>query len=167
MRGKLEERAHGFFKSGAPAKLADRLALLDVAELIPDIALVATQGRSDLVAAAKAFFAVTESFRIGRIEDAVRSIAVTDYYDGLALSRAADVIGTRPARHRGVGAVGRRQVGRSGRRLARGRRRAHPAHPRAAAGADRRRRHHACRGCRVASGLMSDLGSARWTSRRG
>ena len=44
--------------------------------------------------AATAFFAVTESFRIGRIEDAVRSIAVTDYYDGLALSRAADMIGS-------------------------------------------------------------------------
>ena len=64
MRGKLEERAHGFFKTGAPEKLADRLALLDVAELIPDIATVARQGKVDLVAAAKAFFAVTESFRI-------------------------------------------------------------------------------------------------------
>ena len=47
MRGKLEERAHGFFKTGAPDKLADRLALLDVAELIPDIATgrQAGQGR--------------------------------------------------------------------------------------------------------------------------
>ena len=71
MRGKLEERAHGFFKAGAPEKLAERLALLDVAELIPDIALVARQGKVDLVAAAKAFFAVTEAFRISRIEDAV------------------------------------------------------------------------------------------------
>ena len=94
MRGRLEERAHAFFKAGAPAKLADRLALLEVAELVPDIALVARQGRSDLTTAATAFFAVTESFRIGRIEDAVRSIAVTDYYDGLALSRAADMIGS-------------------------------------------------------------------------
>jgi glutamate dehydrogenase len=94
LRGKLEERAHAFFKAGAPAKLADRLALLDVAELIPDIALVARQGKSDLTTAAAAFFAVTESFRISRIEEAVRSIAVTDYYDGLALSRAADMIGS-------------------------------------------------------------------------
>ena len=93
MRGKLDERAHGFFKAGAPASLADRLALLDMMELIPDIATVARQSKVDLVGAAKAFFAVTETFRISRIEDAVRSISVTDYYDGLALSRAADVIG--------------------------------------------------------------------------
>src|SRR5262249_30502340 len=93
LRGKLEERAHGYFKSGAPTKLADRLALFDVAELIPDIAMVASHGKSDLIAAAKAFFDVTESFRISRIEEAVRAISVTDYYDGLALSRAADMIG--------------------------------------------------------------------------
>ncbi len=93
LRARLEERALGFANSGAPKKLAERLALLDVAELIPDIALVAKQGKSDLAAAAGAFFAVSETFRIGRIEDAVRSIAVTDYYDGLALSRATDAIG--------------------------------------------------------------------------
>ena len=94
LRGRLEDRAHACFKDGAPARLADRLALLDVAELIPDIALVARQAKADLLTAAKAFFAVTESFRIGRIEEAVRSIPVTDYYDGLALSRAADTIGS-------------------------------------------------------------------------
>ncbi len=92
-RGRLEERAHAYFKDGAPARLADRLALLDVAELIPDVALVARQSKAGLVAAAKAFFAVSEAFRIGRIEEAVRAIPVTDYYDGLALSRAADTIG--------------------------------------------------------------------------
>ncbi|MDW6021803.1 NAD-glutamate dehydrogenase [Mesorhizobium sp. BAC0120] len=94
LRGKLEDRTHGFLEAGAPAKLAHRLALLEVEELIPDIALVARRGNTDLTNAAKAFFAVTESFRISRIEEAVRSISVTDYYDGLALSRAADVIGS-------------------------------------------------------------------------
>lgn len=93
LRSKIEERAGGYLKAGAPARLADRLALLDIAELIPDITVVARQGKADLPAAAKAFFDVTDSFRIGRIEDAVRSISVTDYYDGLALSRAADAIG--------------------------------------------------------------------------
>jgi glutamate dehydrogenase len=111
LRGKLEERAHGFFKSGAPAKLADRLALLDVAELIPDIAMVANQGKSELIAAAKAFFDVTESFRISRIEEAVRSINVTDYYDGLALSRAADMIGNA---RRGIAVSALTADGRSG-----------------------------------------------------
>ena len=41
----------------------------------------------------KAFFAITEAFRIGRIEDAAGSIATSDYYEGMALSRALDVIG--------------------------------------------------------------------------
>ncbi|MCY1249906.1 hypothetical protein D9M72_634840 [compost metagenome] len=35
---------------------------------------------------------MSEAFRIGRIEEAARSIPVTDYYDGLALSRASDTI---------------------------------------------------------------------------
>lgn len=89
---RLEERRHGLFKGGTPDKLAERLALTDIAELIPEIALIAKTAKSDLVAAAKAFFAITEAFRISRIEDAARSIMPSDYYDGLALSRASDVI---------------------------------------------------------------------------
>ena len=142
MRGKLEERAHGFFKAGAPAGLADRLALLDMMELIPDIATVARQSKVDLIAAAKAFFAVTETFRISRIEEAVRSIAVTDYYDGPGAVARRRHDRWRPQGHRGVGAFGLRLGQPAGRRLARCRRRAHRADPRAPAGADRRRRHH-------------------------
>ena len=37
--------------------------------LIPDIALVAKTAKADLVEAAKAFFAVSDAFRIGRIEE--------------------------------------------------------------------------------------------------
>ena len=44
--------------------------------------------------AARAFFAITEAFRVGRISEAARSIGPTDYYDGLALSRAMDMIDT-------------------------------------------------------------------------
>jgi glutamate dehydrogenase len=110
LEGKLKERAQAFFKAGASTGLADRLALLDVAEMIPDIALVARQSGADLATAAKAFFAVTRSFRIGRIEEAVRSIAVTDYYDGLALSRAVDTIGSA---RRGIAVSALRANGRS------------------------------------------------------
>ncbi len=59
---------------------------------MPDIALIAHLAGADLVATAKAYFGVSETFRIGRIEEAARSIPVTDYYDGLALSRANDTI---------------------------------------------------------------------------
>jgi glutamate dehydrogenase len=92
-RERLEVRRHGFFKAGAPDKLAERLALLDAAVLIPDIALVARTAKADLLDAAKAFFAVTDAFRISRIEDAANSIMPSDYYDGMALSRAGDTIG--------------------------------------------------------------------------
>ena len=89
---RIEERRHALFKGGAPEKLAERLALIDASALISDIALVAKTAKADLVEAAKAFFAVSDAFRIGRIESAARSITPTDYYDGLALTRAGDTI---------------------------------------------------------------------------
>lgn len=70
-----------------------------MAELIPDIALTARMANADIVAAAKAFFAVSDAFRIPRVEDAARSITPSDYYDQLALSRATDTIG---AARRGI-----------------------------------------------------------------
>lgn len=89
----LTERSHAYFKAGAPDPLSANLALLDILHLVPDIALVAQTSGADLQAAARAFFAVTDLFRIGKIEEAVRSIVSTDYYDGLALARASDLIG--------------------------------------------------------------------------
>jgi glutamate dehydrogenase len=93
-RERIEEKRHGLFKAGAPERLADQLALSEVAELIPDIALTARTAGADIVAAARAFFAVSDAFRIPRVEDAARSITPSDYYDQLALSRATDTIGT-------------------------------------------------------------------------
>ena len=72
--------------------LAGELARLQVNAIVPDIALVAETARTELETAAHAYFGITEYFRIANIEDAARSIPVTDYYDGLALSRASDVI---------------------------------------------------------------------------
>lgn len=92
-KGRIEERRHALFKGGAPEPLAERLALIDASALIPDIALVAKTAKAELGEAAKAFFAVSDAFRIGRIESAARSIVPADYYDGLALTRATDTIG--------------------------------------------------------------------------
>ncbi len=91
---RLEERTHELFKAGAPEALAKRVAFLPIAELVPDIARVARDAKSGLVEAAQAFFAVTDAFRIGRISDAARAITPSDYYDGLALSRATETIST-------------------------------------------------------------------------
>jgi len=93
MRHAHEERLHRFRKLGAPDALAQELALLPFSELVPDIALVARTAKADLDRAAHVFFAVTDFFRIGRIDEAARTIPTNDYYDGLALARAADTIG--------------------------------------------------------------------------
>ena len=73
-----------------------------MAVVVPDIALLARDAKAELPGAAKAFFAVSEAFRIGDVEDAARSIVPQDYYDGLALSRALDTIG---AARRGIAAA--------------------------------------------------------------
>ncbi len=77
---------------GAPAALAAQLARLEIAPIIPDIAAVAQQANIDIASAGKAYFDISEAFRIGRIEDAARGVSVADYYDGLALARATDLI---------------------------------------------------------------------------
>jgi glutamate dehydrogenase len=93
VRQAVDSRAQSLKTAGAPAPLAERLAMLGITALVPEIALVARAAGSDPVAAAKVFFAVTDRFRIGRIEDAARSITPADYYDGLALGRAMETIG--------------------------------------------------------------------------
>ena len=69
-----------------------RRSRLELSEVVQDIALVAKKAKADIIDAAKAYFAVTEAFRIGRIEDAARGLSPSDYYDGMALSRAQDTI---------------------------------------------------------------------------
>ena len=109
-RERLEQKRHSLFKDGTPEKLAERLALADVAELVPDIALASRLAGADIVVAAKAFFAVSEAFRIPRIEEAARSVTPPDYYDQLALSRAADTIG---AARRGIAVAALTQHGKA------------------------------------------------------
>ncbi|MCO6391422.1 NAD-glutamate dehydrogenase [Aliihoeflea aestuarii] len=97
-----DERIAAMLKAGVSHKLAERVAQLHVSEMIPDIALVAETASSQLETAARAFFAVTDAFRIGRIADAARSISTADYYDGLAVARATDQIN---AARRGIAAT--------------------------------------------------------------
>ncbi|EBX4816659.1 hypothetical protein DRY87_23780, partial [Salmonella enterica subsp. enterica serovar Newport] len=66
---------------------------------IQDIELVARKAKADLLDAAKAYFEVGEAFRIDRITEAADALSPSDYYDGLALTRAQDVIG---AARRGI-----------------------------------------------------------------
>ena len=92
LKSALQTDKAAFVEMGAPEKLAQRLANLQLAGIMPDIALIAHLAGADRVVTAKTYFGVSEAFRIGRIEEAARAIPVTDYYDGLALSRASDTI---------------------------------------------------------------------------
>ena len=93
MQQHLTEQAHALFKDGTPDALAKQLAFLSVAELVPDIAQVARQANADPVDAARAFFGISDTFRMERIFDAARSIVPADHYDGLALARATETVG--------------------------------------------------------------------------
>jgi glutamate dehydrogenase len=75
-----------------PVNLARKLALLDALALVPDIVATADAAQAALPEAAEAYFTISDAFRLGRIEAAAQTIAPTDYYDGLALARALDMI---------------------------------------------------------------------------
>jgi glutamate dehydrogenase len=115
-RAKLDERRQGYVAAGAPEGLAAKLANADAVQTVPDIALVARSSGAGIIEAAKAYFAVSEAFRIARIEDAARAIAPADYYDGLALTRAMDTIG---AAGRGMAVAALTLHGRTGDPVAR------------------------------------------------
>ncbi len=92
LRDGIAEDAAALAAQGVPPALAERLAYLPVALLVPDIMLAAEMGQADLAKAAGAFFTVSEIFRLSRIEAAAGQIAPSDYYDGLALTQAMDRI---------------------------------------------------------------------------
>lgn len=78
--------------AGVPDALARRIAYLGFEAAIPDIALVAEKAGQPLAVAAASHFQVAERFEMARLADAARSIAVRDYFDGLALDRARAVL---------------------------------------------------------------------------
>jgi len=88
MRERIDADYLRFKSSGIPDQLAKTLARLPIVGLIPDILWCAKTSKKSLDTTAQTFFVITESFRIGRMVQAVRDISVTDYYDGLALDRA-------------------------------------------------------------------------------
>lgn len=81
-----------YVAKGAGEALARKLARLQSAKLMADIALIAYQAKAELMTAATAYFKIVDAFRIANIEKAALQVPVTDYYDGLALSRATDTI---------------------------------------------------------------------------
>ncbi|MCP5001423.1 MAG: NAD-glutamate dehydrogenase [Hyphomicrobiales bacterium] len=77
---------------GVPKKLAAQLSQLPSLALIPEIMQIANASGADLKKTAKAFFDVTEMFRISRMDAAAHQANVNDHYEALAIARSLDEI---------------------------------------------------------------------------
>ena len=86
------DRRAKFESNGLPKAVADALAMLPLNGLLPDMMHIANQCEIDLMPASSAFFRVTETFKIGRLEHLAYALDTSDYFDGLAQHRALDTI---------------------------------------------------------------------------
>jgi glutamate dehydrogenase len=107
-------RAAELAKAAVPDALAHRFANLSVLKAATDIVLVADRAKKAVGEVAATYFATEAFFQLDRVAGAVGNIAVSDYFDRLALDRALDSIGDAERRltaamvgngHAGAGAV--------------------------------------------------------------
>lgn len=77
-----------FEAGGTPPDLARRIAALSVLSLAPDAVLVAQKTGADVLDAARAMFALIETFKLGRLTEQGAAIDAADRFDRMALDRA-------------------------------------------------------------------------------
>ena len=113
-RAAVNARAAELGKAGVPEALARRIAGLAVLKAAPDIVLVADRAGKPVGEVTATYFATESFFQLDRVAHAASGIAVSDYFDRLALDRALDSIGDAERRltaamvgngHAGAGAV--------------------------------------------------------------
>ncbi|KQT52607.1 MULTISPECIES: NAD-glutamate dehydrogenase [unclassified Aureimonas] len=92
-RNEAEDRRRRFVEAGTPEDLAADIALLPLLALVPDIASVSRETSRPLDETIASYFDITRLFEIGRLESALYRLEPTDYYEMLALDRAAGQIG--------------------------------------------------------------------------
>jgi glutamate dehydrogenase len=83
-------RADSLASQGVPADLATRLAALQDLVAAPDIVIVAQRTGRPIAEIAATHFAIEALFQLGSVAGKAREIAVSDYFDRLALDRAID-----------------------------------------------------------------------------
>ncbi|QKV20733.1 NAD-glutamate dehydrogenase [Oricola thermophila] len=88
----VKGRRDAFREDGLAEKVANRIALLPIVAMTPEILSVSKSSGRPVLEAAEALFAVTEMFRIGRLERLAYDLSTDDYFDGLAQNRALDNI---------------------------------------------------------------------------
>ena len=79
--------------AGVPDALALRMANLPALSVAPDIVVVADRTGKPIADVTLTYFAARSFFRLDRIANAARDIAVSDYFDRLALDRARSALG--------------------------------------------------------------------------
>jgi glutamate dehydrogenase len=79
--------------AGVPADLARHIASLGCLKAATDIVLVADRAKKPVGEVTATYFATEAFFQLDQIAEAVPGIVVSDYFDRLALDRAADSIG--------------------------------------------------------------------------
>ena len=75
-----------------PKDLADDIAMLPLLALLPDISSVSRETELGTDTVMSGYFEITKRFDIGRLEAALFSLEATDYYEILAIDRAASQI---------------------------------------------------------------------------
>jgi glutamate dehydrogenase len=86
-------RSAELVKAGVPAALARRIGDLQELASAPDIVAIKDRVDQPISTILGTYFAARAFFRLDRIANLARSIAVSDYFDRLALDRALDTIG--------------------------------------------------------------------------
>jgi glutamate dehydrogenase len=89
----LAARSAELAQAGVPQALARRIASLAALKAAPDIVLVADRAEKPVAEVTATYFATESFFQLDRVAGAASGIAVSDYFDRLALDRALDSIG--------------------------------------------------------------------------
>jgi glutamate dehydrogenase len=82
------ERAASLTVQNVPEILANSLAALPILAASPDITLIAGEAKRPIAEIAATYFAVDDTFKLTALVAQGRDVAVSDYYDRLALDRA-------------------------------------------------------------------------------
>ncbi len=77
---------------GVPEKTARDVADLQAVAFVPEIMQISDETGATLRRAASAYFSVTDTFRVARINDAAGRIRTTDRFEAMALARSVDEI---------------------------------------------------------------------------
>ncbi len=88
-----EARKAELIQEGVPEALARRIGDIPEVTAAPDVVLIADRTKKPISAIVATYFAAEAYFRVDRVVAAARGIAVSDYFDRLALDRALDTIG--------------------------------------------------------------------------